>query len=44
MRARAFDIARRNPPAGITPDKAAAKIRDALDSIEDPCPECPPNA
>jgi hypothetical protein len=41
---RAFDIARRGPPAGITPDEAVAEIRDVLDSIGDTCPECPPKA
>jgi len=40
---RAFDIARRGPPAGITPDEAVAEI-DVLDSIGDTCPECPPKA
>ena len=42
-RERAFDIARRNPPAGVSPDKATAEVRDVLDSIGDSCPECPPD-
>ena len=40
-RERAFDIARRDPPAGVSTDEAAAEIRDVLDSIGDTCPECP---
>ena len=40
-RERAFDIARRDPPAGISRDGAAAEVRDVLDSIGDTCPECP---
>jgi hypothetical protein len=41
-RERAFDNARQNPPAGISPEQAIAEIRDVLDSIGDICPECPP--
>jgi hypothetical protein len=37
----AFDIARRDPPAGVSTDKAAAEVRDVLDSIGNTCPECP---
>ncbi|MBB4264187.1 hypothetical protein [Bradyrhizobium sp. CIR3A] len=40
-RERAFDIARRDPPAGVTPDAALAEVRDVLDSIGDTCSECP---
>ena len=40
-RERALDIARRDPPAGVFPDEAAAEVRDVLDSIGDTCPECP---
>ncbi|MGJ4963351.1 hypothetical protein [Bradyrhizobium sp. HKCCYLRH3061] len=40
-RERAFDIAHRDPPAGVSPDEAAAEVRDVLDSIGDTCPECP---
>jgi hypothetical protein len=42
-RERAFDIARRTPPAGVSTDEAAAEVRDVLDSIGDTCPECPPD-
>jgi acetyl-CoA acetyltransferase len=40
-RERAFDVARRDPPAGVSPDGAVAEVRDVLDSIGDTCPECP---
>ncbi|MEY9753806.1 hypothetical protein [Bradyrhizobium yuanmingense] len=40
-RDRAFDIARRNPPPGISPEAAVAEVRDVLESIGDSCPECP---
>jgi hypothetical protein len=42
-RERAFDIARRDPPAGVPPDEAAAAVRGMLDSIGDTCPECHPD-
>jgi hypothetical protein len=38
-RERAFNIAREDPPAGISPDAAAAEVRDVLYSIGDTCPE-----
>jgi hypothetical protein len=41
-RDRAFDIARRDPPTGVSPDAAAVAIAEVLDSIGDICPECPP--
>jgi hypothetical protein len=41
-RERALDIARWDPPGGVTPDGAVAELRDMLDSIGDTCPECPP--
>ncbi|WGD55560.1 hypothetical protein QA641_17735 [Bradyrhizobium sp. CB1650] len=40
-RERAFDIARLDSPAGVSPDEAVAEVRDVLDSIGDSCPECP---
>jgi hypothetical protein len=42
-RERAFDIARGDPPAGVSPETAAAEVRDVLNSISDTCPECPPD-
>lgn len=43
-RARAVDLARHEPPAGISADDAVAEIQDVLDSIGDTCPECPPDS
>ena len=40
-RERAFDIARQDPPPGVSPDAAVAEVREVLDSIGDLCPECP---
>ena len=40
-RDRAFDVARRDPPRGVSPDEALREIRDVLESIGDTCPECP---
>jgi hypothetical protein len=39
-RDRAFDIARQNPPPGLSPQAAAVDIAEVLDSIGDTCPEC----
>jgi hypothetical protein len=39
---RAVDMARQDPPPGISPDAAAAEVREVLESIGDTCPECPP--
>ena len=41
-RERALDIARQEPPDGISPDEAVVEVRAALDSAGDTCPECPP--
>jgi hypothetical protein len=38
----AVNVARREPPPGLSPDAAAAEVREVLDSIGDTCPECPP--
>jgi hypothetical protein len=38
---RAFDIARQDPPPGVSPQEAAIAIAKVLDSIGDSCPECP---
>jgi hypothetical protein len=40
-RERAIDVARLDPPPGLSPDAAAAEVREVLDSIGDTCPECP---
>lgn len=42
-REHALDIARQEPPDGLSSDKAVAEVREVLDSIGDACPECPPN-
>ncbi len=41
-RERAFDIARRDPLRGVSPEAAAVAIAEVLDGIGDTCPECPP--
>jgi hypothetical protein len=43
-REQAIDVARNDPPAGVSPDEAVAEMRDVLDSIGDTCPECQPDA
>ena len=40
-RERAFDIARQEPPVGVSSQAAAIAIAEVLDSIGDTCPECP---
>jgi hypothetical protein len=39
-RERALDLARKDTPAGISPDEAVSEVRHVLDSIGDACPEC----
>ena len=41
-RQRAVDVARQDPPDGISPDEAIAEVRDVLDALGDTCPECLP--
>ena len=41
-RDRALDMARQDPPPGVSPKAAAVAIAEVLDSIGDTCPECPP--
>lgn len=41
-RERAVEIARQDPPGGVSPHDAAAEVREVLDSIGDTCPECLP--
>jgi hypothetical protein len=42
-RERTVDIARGDPPAGVSADAAVAEVHDVLNSIGDSCPECPPD-
>jgi hypothetical protein len=40
----AFDVARQDPPPGVSSQAAALSIAEVLGSIGDICPECePPN-
>ena len=39
-RERALDIARQEPPVGVSAQAAAAAITEVLDSIGEACPEC----
>jgi hypothetical protein len=41
-RDRAFDVARQEPPAGVSSQEAYAAVAGVLDSIGDTCPECLP--
>lgn len=43
-RERAFDVARRNLPPGVSAEAAAVAIAEVLDGIGDSCPECAPEA
>jgi len=40
-REHALKIAGQEPPDGLSPAQAVAKVREVLDSIGDTCPECP---
>ncbi|MBB4377286.1 hypothetical protein [Bradyrhizobium sp. SBR1B] len=40
-RERAFDVARRDPPHGVSPEEAVVEIAEVLDGIGDTCLECP---
>ena len=42
-RERAFEIARQDPPRGVSPETAAIAIAEVLDGIGDSRPECPAN-
>jgi hypothetical protein len=42
-RERAIVVARLDPPPDTTPDQAVAAIVEALNSLGDTCPECPPD-
>ncbi|VIO72982.1 hypothetical protein CI1B_46310 [Bradyrhizobium ivorense] len=39
-RERAIEIARKDPPVGLSTDEAVAEVQEVLDSIGDTCPEC----
>jgi hypothetical protein len=39
-RERAIDIARQDPPPGVSSDEALAALREVLESVGDTCPEC----
>ncbi|MDA9465210.1 hypothetical protein [Bradyrhizobium sp. CCBAU 53415] len=41
-REHALDIARQEPPEGLSPDQAVEEVREVLGSIGDACSECPP--
>ena len=43
-RDRALDMARQDPPTGVSARAAAVAIGEVLDSIGDTCPECPPES
>jgi hypothetical protein len=43
-RERAFDIAREDPPPGVSSEAAAVAIAEVLDGIGDTCPECLPHS
>jgi hypothetical protein len=40
-RERATEMARGDPPPGLSPDAAAVEVWQVLSSIGDSCPECP---
>ena len=42
-RQRAIEIACEEPPPGLSPDEAAAAVKNVLNSIGDTCPDCPPD-
>ena len=42
-REHAFDIARQDPPDGLSAAAAIAEMEEVLHSIGDTCPECPPD-
>ena len=40
-RQRAFDIASKHPPAGLSAQATVEAVTEVLSSIGDTCPECP---
>jgi hypothetical protein len=43
-RNRAFDVAREEPPPGVSASVAASAVAEVLEGIADTCPECPHDA
>jgi hypothetical protein len=41
-RERAFDVARQDPPGGVSAKAGAVAIAEVLESIGETCPECSP--
>ena len=41
-RERTFEVARLDPPPGVSPKAAVLAVHEALEGIGDSCPECPP--
>jgi hypothetical protein len=41
VRDHALHISLQDPPPGLSPEAAAAEVREVLDSIGDTCPKCP---
>jgi hypothetical protein len=41
-RQHALEVAREEPPPGLSPDQAAMVVAEVLDRIGDTCPECLP--
>ena len=38
----ATDIARQDPPPGLSPEAALVVLAEVLEALGDTCPECPP--
>jgi hypothetical protein len=42
-RQRAIEIAREEPPPGLSEEEAVVAVKNILNSIGDTCPDCPPD-